>query len=316
MRGAAARGVLLLAHGAPETPSEVPAFLMRVRGGRPLPPAAVAAYQARYERIGGTSPLAATTRGIAHRLARALNLPVYLATRHGSPTVTEGLDRAAADGVHRLSAICLTPYEGRYASDAYRETLDHALRDHGAGFSIDFVRSWHRESSFIDGLSDAAAEALAQMDGDADRAVVIFSAHSVPVADEDGRDPYPDQVTETAASVARRLNLERARWRVAYQSAPSRTRRPWLEPSLTDVVATAASEWRARWSSDAMPHIVVVPIGFVIDNLETLYDLDIELKERAAALDIRLERAQALNERPALIAALAGAVKRDDKERP
>jgi ferrochelatase len=295
-----------MAHGAPQTLSDVASFLTSVRGGRALLPQAVDAYRARYERIGGTSPLAATTRSVAVALGRALREPVYLGTRHGSPSIAEALDRAAADGVQHLTAIALTPYAGPYAAGAYRAALDQVLADRAAEPTVDFVRSWHQAPALIQGWVRSTAAALNRFRRAVrDRVHVVFSAHSVPVAPEEEEDPYPRQVTDTASRVAHALHLADDRWQVAYQSAPRRTGRPWLEPDLADVVAGLP----ARSDPNSVPQALVVPIGFVIDNLETLYDLDVELTETAASLGVRLERAPALNDSPALIAALARAVR-------
>jgi ferrochelatase len=142
---------------------------------------------------------------------------------------------------------------------------------------------------------------------------VLFSAHSVPANAPEGQDPYPRQVAETARRIANALGLDDGRWQVVYQSAPRRTEQPWLGPDLADVVALQPSLVHSQLGPSTVPCVLVVPIGFVIDNLETLYDLDIELKEKAASLSIRLERAPALNERAALVRALAGAIKENSR---
>lgn len=296
--------VLLLSHGSPESIEALPSFLTSVRGGRPLPPQAVAAYAARYRKIGGSSPLSATTQRIAAALEDTLPCPLYSATRHAHPGIAETLAKIVSDGVRRITAICLTPFYSRLSVGAYEEALRTGLAGLSASVAVNFVRSWHLEPAYLDGVAATVRQCLAESGGPSRRSkpFVIFTAHSLPAHVREDGDPYTDQLRETAIAVSRRLNLPETRWRLAYQSKPSRAAAPWLGPDVTDVVAQLAV--------DGEQEHLIVPLGFVVDNLETLYDLDIELKDAADALGIRMARTPALNDNPALVAALAGAVRR------
>lgn len=301
----AAQGVLLLAHGAPRSPEEIPAFLTSVRGGREMPAAAVAAYEDRYRRIGGSSPMARIPQRIAEALARRLGRPVVLGMRHGAPSIADALREAQRAGVQHLVAACLTPYGGQFAAGAYRAALARALAALDVPPTVDFVADWHREPAFLEGLTTAARKGLAGFPpGQHDAVMVVFSAHSVPMRALEREDPYPEQVSQTAASVAERLGLDTGRWQLAYQSAPANSAMAWLGPDLTATVLAQAH----RQPTVAPSRVLVVPIGFVIENLETLYDLDIELKETASAAGLHLRRAPLLDDGPALIEALAAVI--------
>ncbi len=307
--------VLLLAHGSPEAPSEIPAFLSGVRRGRPVPRAVVAAYQARYRAIGGRSPMADTTCRIRDALARSLGCPVFLGTRHGTPTISEALERVQSAGIHRITAISLTPYEGRFTTGAYRRALTATLADQtDESPRVDFVTSWYQEPAFLSGLMATAARGLEAFPilrrGNV---TIFFSAHSLPATVLEDGDPYPDQIAQTAAHVAEKLVLPEGRWQVTYQSVPESVSEPWLGPNLEDKLLTLSKCNSPDSAPAAEAQALVVPIGFPIDNLETLYDLDIELKAKAKSANIHLERAPALNDDHRLIQSLASAIKRTSR---
>jgi ferrochelatase len=307
--------VLLMAHGSPADASEIPEFLTSVRRGRPAPPAVVAAYEARYRAIGGRSPMTDVTRRIANALARRLERPVFLGTRHGTPTLNQALERIRHAGVRHLSAICLTPYAGRFTTGAYQRALTSARNEETGGSPhIDVVTSWCREPAFLAGLTATAKRGLEAFPlHKRDGVKLFFSAHSLPATVLEDGDPYPDQIAQTAAYVAAQLGLSEDRWQLAYQSTPDRVSTPWLGPKLSDAVLALSKRPDKGTAATTEPSALVVPIGFILDNLETLYDLDVDLQATAQSTGIQLERAPALNDHPLLIQALAGAVERTQR---
>ena len=310
--------VLLLAHGAPEAPDEIPAFLTSMRRGRPPSQAVLAAYEARYRAIGGRSPMADTTRRIRDALARRLDRPVFLGTRHSKPTIAQALQRAQRRGVRHLTAICLTPYEGRLTTGAYRRAVTSAANDlTDVPLHVNFVTSWCREPDFLSGLTTTVEKGLTRFPtSHRDRVTLFFSAHSLPATVLEEGDPYPHQIARTAAHVAAQLNVPEARWHLTYQSVPAGVPEPWLGPNLKDELIALSERAITDSSPTAGPQALIVPIGFVLDNLETLYDLDVELRGIAQSAKVRFERAPALNDHPLLIQSLASAVTRTSRRGP
>jgi ferrochelatase len=288
--------ILLLAHGGPATPAQVPGFVRELLGGRATHER-VAALERRYAAIGGFSPLPALAQAIGEELARVAALPTYVGMRHGSPSIEEAIRHAAAGQVQRLAAVCLSPLLPRAAADRYCESVARALTSLGAEVSIRLVESWHAAPDYLAGEAQAARAALerfpAEQRGDVH---LVFSAHASPIDDDDR---YDQAVRESAARIAALLDLPAKRWSVAYQSAPPATQ-GWLSPPVRDAVVALAQQHVAG--------VVVVPIGFVVDSLEVLYDLDIALAETARHVGLRLERAPLLNRGSALVRALRAAV--------
>jgi len=288
--------ILLLAYGGPDSLVDLPAYLANIRGGRPVPPPLLAEIAQRYARIGGRSPLREITERVAARLAAAVGRPVYVGMRHWHPFIHETVGRMAADGVRRAVAICMAPHYSRLSVGAYRAALDRALVEQGADLAVDFVESWHTAEAYLDGVTANVRQALLRFPAPVQPTVkIVFTAHSLPAAIEDGGDPYVAQLYETALAIVRRLSWPPDRWMLAFQSAP-RTGEPMLEPQIEDLLP--------RWAAMGERHVLVVPIGFVVEHAEVLYDLDIALQEAARAQGVHLERAALLNDSPPLVAAL------------
>ena len=290
--------VILLAYGGPDDLADLPAYLLHVRGGRPTPPDLLAEIAQRYARIGGRSPLLAITRSTAAQLSATVGLPVYVGMRHWKPSIASAVQQMAEDGVQRCVAICMAPHYSRLSIGAYRTTLEEAAAAAGRGLAVAFVDHWHEEPAYLDGLAASVSTALLRFDRPG-QAKVIFTAHSLPQSILAEGDPYDAQLEQTARAVAERIGLPPDRWTRCYQSAAS-TGTPWLGPAIEELVpALVAAGERA---------MVVAPIGFLADQVEVLYDLDINLQAIAASLGARLERAPMLNDSPALVAALASLV--------
>jgi ferrochelatase len=289
-----------MAYGGPDSLSDVPLFLSNVRGGRPVPPQVVDRYVERYRLIGGYSPLLTITQRVSEALGRELILPVYLAMRHWSPTIESVVARMADDGVERALGICLVPHYSDLSVGAYGEQVQRAVAATSGSIQVEMLDNWHLQIDYLAGLVGNISRALSRFSqADRGEVQVVFSAHSLPAAILERGDPYPDQLLETAEHLAKRLSLPSWRWTLAYQSA-SRGTVPWLGPSLEEVVADLAAAGRHA--------ILVAPIGFLVDNLELLYDIDIDLQAISTALGLRLERMPSLNDSPALVNALASLV--------
>jgi len=291
--------VLLLAHGSPDRPEEVPEFLKNVTGGRPLPPAAVAEIQRRYARI-GRSPLTQTTVRQAALLARELELPVYAGMRTWKPFIADVLRQMSADGVQRVVALCLAPQNSRTSVGLYRQA---AMNAGGPSFqSFEFVESWHDHPllirAFAERLESGWKSACDELGA---RVPILFTAHSVPSRTILEGDPYEAQARETAALVAMALPaLTVNDWSFAFQSQGI-SGGPWIGPSVEDTILALKRKGHGG--------VFLQPIGFVCDHVEVLYDIDVAFRGFAEREGMRLWRAQSLNDSSTLIAALADVVR-------
>ncbi len=284
--------VLLLAHGSPESVEEVPDFLLRVTGGRPLPPDAIEEVKRRYKLI-GRSPLTEITLKQGELLAAKLNLPVYVGMRNWRPFISQTLKRMISDRVSHAVVICLAPQNSRTSVGLYRNSLSKCT---DPGLSFDFVESWHDEPSLIQAFADKLIAGRSKANSNAGAPVpVIFAAHSVPQRTILDGDPYEKQARETAELVAAEASLETSDWRFAFQSQ-GMSGGAWLGPT---VEATILDLKRCGHRG-----IFVQPIGFLCDHIEVLYDIDIVFKQFAESKGIHLWRAESLNDSPLLTSAL------------
>src|ERR1700686_691808 len=233
--------VLLLAHGSPENPSQVPEFLGYVTGGRPLPPAVVEEIRHRYSLI-GFSPLACWTLLQADQLShslllQSLRMPVFVGMRNWKPFISDTVKAIASQGFECVIAICLAPQNSRTSVGLYRRAV---IGDRNLPFEMDFVEQWHDHPLLIkafaeklrSGWEKASAENGAKLP-------VIFTAHSVPERTITEGDPYEKQSRETARLVAQEAGLEAgleaSGWTFAFQSQGI-AGAPWIGPTVEETI--------------------------------------------------------------------------------
>jgi len=299
MSEAAKTAVLLLAHGSPERPEDVPEFLRHVTGGRPLPAAAVEEIQRRYARI-GRSPLTEISVRQAALLARELELPVYAGMRNWAPFIADVLQQMSADGVQRVVALCLAPQNSRTSVGLYRQA---AMRESGPRFQhFEFVEAWHDHPllirAFAEKLESGWKRACDELGA---RVPILFTAHSVPSRTILEGDPYETQARQTAALVAMALPaLTVDDWSFAFQSQ-GMSGGPWIGPTVADTIRELKKKGHGG--------VFLQPIGFVCDHIEVLYDIDVAFREFAAQQGMKLWRAESLNDSSTFIAALADVVR-------
>jgi len=285
--------VLLLAHGSPDSVAQVPDFLLRVTGGRPLPQPVVEEVKHRYGLI-GRSPLTELTLKQAELLASELGLPVYVGMRNWKPFIAEAVRAMVSDGIEHAVAICLAPQNSRTSVGLYRSVL----ADNEASFSVDFVESWHDHPQLIRAFAERLRAGLdrARREAQMQQIPIIFTAHSVPERTIAEGDPYESQAKETASLVAREAALASGDWTFAFQSQ-GMSGGAWLGPRVEDTILSLKEKGHRD--------VFVQPIGFLCDHVEVLYDIDIYFKQFAEAQDMRLWRAESLNDSSLLAAALA-----------
>jgi ferrochelatase len=285
--------VLLLAHGSPDSVDDVPNFLLRVTGGRPLPPEAVEEVARRYELI-GRSPLTELTLRQGELLAKKLNMPVYVGMRNWRPYISEALKRMIADRIAHAVVICLAPQNSRTSVGLYRNSIG---KTSDPALTFDFVESWHDQPELIHAFAEKLSAGRSKAGAESGfPAPVIFTAHSVPSRTVLDGDPYEIQARETAALVAAAASLESSEWRFAFQSQ-GMSGGAWLGPTVENTILELKTKGHRG--------LFVQPIGFLCDHVEILYDIDIAFKEFAEKEGMRLWRAESLNDSRLLTAALA-----------
>lgn len=298
--------VLLIAFGGPTSPAEIRPFLENVTRGRPIPPERLVEVAHHYERMpGGRSPLNDLTLAQARGLTAALErdgrgMPVFVGMRNWHPFLHETLAEMAARGVRRALGIILSSLRAEASWDRYMSDVAGARARTPGAPEIVFAPAWSAHPCFLDAVTDRARQALGGVPEEARRwTPLVFTAHSIPVPMAEAS-PYVADLTTAARAVAARL--DHPRWSIAYQSRSGSPREPWLEPDVVGVLESFAG--------DGERHAVVVPLGFVCDHVELLYDLDIEAVTAARARGLTVHRASAVNAHPEFIAMLADLVRR------
>jgi protoporphyrin/coproporphyrin ferrochelatase len=293
--------VLLIAFGGPTAPSEIRPFLDNVTRGRPIPRERLDEVAHHYEAMpGGRSPLNALTDAQAAGLRRRLGASprVYVGMRNWHPYLHETLPAMAREGSRRALGVILSAFRCEASWERYMADVAAARARVGAVPEIVYAPPWFERPRFIAAVADRVRSALDAVPAEErERTPLIFTAHSIPRAMAE-TSPYVADFGAAAAAVARRLG--HARWLLAYQSRSGAPRDPWLEPDVNETIRDLAKAGERR--------VVLVPIGFVVDHVEVLYDLDIEARKVAEAHGVAYHRAAAVNDHQEFIAMLADLV--------
>ncbi len=279
--------VLLVSFGGPEGPNDVMPFLRRVTSGRNIPEDRLNDVCAHYHHFGGVSPINEQCRRIREALdtelaSRGRPLPVYWGNRNWHPLLTDTVTEMAADGIRRALAVVTSAYSSYSGCRQYLEDIEAARADVGeTAPAIDKVRAFFDHPGFVAPLADALVDARSKLGLDGDVAVV-FTAHSIPVAMAKDSD-YELQLRETVRLVAERSCIPSDSCSLAWQSRSGPAHVAWLEPDICDELR--------RLAAGGTTAVVIVPIGFVSDHIEVLWDLDHEARSTADELGIELARA-------------------------
>jgi ferrochelatase len=312
-------GILLTAFGGPDCLESVGPFMCNLMGREPAPEI-VGRAQKKYESIGGCSPLPARTAEIADALQSRLrsdghDVVVRVGMRYWHPMIAESYDSLVADGASRIVQVSLSPFESAVSSGAYRSAVAEAAQGHPAVEIVE-AASFFDAEGFVAGLADGARSAIDALSGQ--RALIVFTAHSLPIADIEADPRYVEQLRATTAAVVARLGLPAGAvdtevlpgmlvyghagdrpWLFSYQSR-GMTPGIWLDPQIEEVMDAAGSA--------GFEAVAVCPIGFGTDHMETLYDLDVVAARRAADAGLEFSRGAVPNASPAMIDALASRI--------
>jgi ferrochelatase len=299
MSGSERPGVLLMTYGSPASleREDIREYLARVRGGREPDPELVDEFARRYRVIGG-SPLIEITREQAAALADALGWPVEVGMRFSEPSILAGLRALAEAGVTKVAAIILSPQYSPLLMSGYARAIDEARATLGDAAPDIFVAgTWHDEPAFVAALGRRVVEALAGLSPDNRvRVQVLMTAHSLPKRVADQEPEYLGQLRATAEAVAAKAGLSDREWSFCWQSAGHEPGE-WMKPDFADLMPEiAASGGRA---------VLVVPVQFLADHLETLYDIDVGAREQAARWGLAFHRIGSLNADPDFVESLA-----------
>ena len=288
-----------MAYGTPRNTEEILPYYTDIRRGRVPTPEQLADLTARYDAIGGISPLAARTEAQRDALQHALDaiapdkFHVQLGLKHAHPMIEESVNDLAQQGFTTIIALVLAPHYSSYSIGQYVGRATEAALPHG--INVIGIDSWAIEPAFIRFIAHDMEKKRSNMPA---RTRVLFTAHSLPQRIIDGGDPYPQELHATATAVAKQLNIsEGADWGIAWQSA-GRTPEPWIGPDILAVLHEIAD----TKSADG---VVVSACGFVADHLEVLYDLDIEAQHLADELGLAFARTACVNDDAEVMAALA-----------
>ena len=299
--------VLYVGFGGPNGLDEIRPFLANVLRGRRIPPARIEEVAHHYERFGGVSPITEITERQARALeaalrARGLALPVRVGTRNWRPMLADTCRALHAAGARRLLMLIAAAHRSYSSCEQYKQNMWQVQEELAAEglppFDIAYAADWHLAPGVLDAVADRIAVAGATLpEALRDRARLVFTAHSIPTS-MPAADRYVLQLRDSAASVAALVHARD--WALVFQSRSGRPEDPWLEPDVNDYLRDA----RAKGLEAA----ILVPIGFLADHVEVLYDLDVEARATADEIGLPLARAEAVNDHPRFIEALADVV--------
>ncbi len=300
-------GVLFMAYGGPASLAEIPGYLADIRNGRPTSSAVLEEITNNYRQIGGRSPLLEISTRQMEAVAAQLNpadvearFQCYLGMRHWVPWIEDTVRDMLSDGITHAVSLVLAPHFSKLSIAKYQEKIVAGLEMYRGQIDFAHVESYHTAPGLIEALANRVDEGRQRWpEHERDAVHVVFSAHSLPTRILKMGDPYDAQLRETAALVAGQASLTPDQWSWSYQSA-GRSPEPWLGPQLKEHL-TALAERGVR-------NVVSVPIGFVCDHVEILFDIDIQAQATSREFGIRLERPPALNTDPLFIDTLADVI--------
>ncbi|MEQ8846125.1 ferrochelatase [Botrimarina sp.] len=289
--------VLVVSFGGPEGPDDVMPFLENVLRGKNVPRERMFEVAEHYQHFGGVSPINEQCRRLIAALQAELDqhgpkLPIYWGNRNWAPMLDDTLQRMADDGVRRAIAFFTSTFSCYSGCRQYRENVAAAQEKVGRAPRVDKLRMPYNHPGFIEANADHLRQALEQIPAERRGAAkVLFTAHSIPLSMAENC-KYQRQLTE-----ASRLTAEAAGhpdWELVYQSRSGPPQQPWLEPDVCDRIEQLHGE-------GGLDDLVILPIGFVSDHMEVLFDLDTEARELCEKLGVNLVRAATIGTHPRAI---------------
>lgn len=307
--------VLVISFGGPEGMDDVMPFLQNVLRGKNVPEKRMKEVAHHYELFGGVSPINGQNRRLISALKEELrkhdiNLPVYWGNRNWHPMLADTLRKMKDAGVKRAIAFVTSAYGSYSGCRQYLEDIERARAEVGDDApQIDKLRLFYNHPKFVEANAEHLKESLSRLSESRRQSVhVIFTAHSIPTSMAESCD-YEAQLLETSRLVARATGV--SDWNLAYQSRSGPPTQPWLEPDIQDHLKDAAHR--------KVKDVIVLPIGFVSDHMEIIYDLDTEAASIAGKVGLNFDRAATAGTHPAFIAMIRELIEErleDAQERP
>ncbi len=284
--------LLVMSFGGPEKPDDVIPFLENVLRGRNVPRERMLEVAEHYYHFGGKSPINDQNRALIEALKAVVKLPVYWGNRNWHPMLADTLRQMQADGVKRAVAFVTSAFGSYSGCRQYAEDIAKAREAVGEGApEIIRIRPFSKHPKFIEAMTDRVRTALAELPG----GKLVFTAHSVPNSmafpTEGKTSPYVADLDAACAKVT--ANVGREEWKLVYQSRSGPPTQPWLEPDVCDHLRAT------------MTDTIIIPIGFLSDHMEVLYDLDTEARQVSDELGIKMVRAGTAGTHPAMIEMIA-----------
>jgi protoporphyrin/coproporphyrin ferrochelatase len=296
------KALLLLAFGGPRSLEEVEPFLTRLFRGRRPSPEQLEKIKERYRLIGGSSPLPDITYRQAESLGKRLNekghsFKSYVGMRYGHPLIEETLKGVIGDGVEEVFALPMAPFRAGASTGAYIDEVGRAREILKRDLEVSFIEGWHLHPLFLEAVREKIREGLMEFPRvERERVHLIFTAHSLPKSVVEG-EPYVEDMNASVKGVLEGIGA--LPWHIAFQSKGAGPGE-WIGPDVESVLAGL--------SVQGVDRVLIVPIGFVSDHIEILFDIDIVFREKAESLGMALKRTRSLNASERFIEALAGTV--------
>jgi protoporphyrin/coproporphyrin ferrochelatase len=300
-------GLLVMAYGTPRSLDEVESYYTHIRRGRKPSPEQLQELTERYEQIGGISPLAKITEDQAQKLEEEMNrrhpdkeFKNYLGLKHIDPFIEDAVHQMKDDGIDEAVTLVLAPHYSTFSVKSYNgRAVEESFKISGPEFVT--IDSWYDEPKYVQYWADGIKQTFKNIpENEHDKAVVIFSAHSLPEKILQMGDPYPSQLQETADLIAKEANV--SHYTIGWQSAGN-TPEPWIGPDVQDLTRDLYNEYGYK-------HFIYCPVGFVADHLEVLYDNDYECKIVTDELGVNYYRPEMPNAKPEFIDCLATTVEK------
>jgi ferrochelatase len=290
--------ILFLSFGGPEKREDVIPFLENVLRGKPVPRERMLEVAEHYYHFDGKSPINDQNLAIIESLRKELDrhgvgLPIYFGNRNWHPLLTDTMQQMKADGVQRALTFITSTFSSYSGCRQYRENLYAAQQAAGEGCpEVDKIRVFYNHPGFISAQSDLVREALERIEETRrSETLLLFTAHSIPVSMANTSN-YSKQIEESCRLVSEQLG--HPQWKLVWQSRSGPPSQPWLEPDVLDYM-------KDRWQSGQHGPVVIVPIGFLTDHMEVLFDLDEEAREYAEEVGMELQRASTVGTHPRFI---------------
>lgn len=296
--------VLMIGFGGPERPEDIRPFLTEVTRGTRVPEARLQDVVHHYEAVGGRSPYNAYTRrlfaAMVERLRQeGIDAPCFLGMRNWHPFLRDTLDEIRGQGLTRGIGLILAPHRSEASFEKYVRAVEEANAASGASVTYDYLPPWHEHPLFIEAQADQVRQALERLPlAERASAHLLFTAHSIP-REMAQRSRYAQEFESSSRLVAERLGC--AAFSCAYQSRSGPPSQPWLEPDVAAAIRTLATA--------GVRQVVVVPVGFLCDNVEVLFDLDIEARGEAERAAIGFSRASTVMDHPRFVELLSRLVR-------